>query len=243
MPYRIVDKVMGIYVKGRNRFFDPKTKKLHDTETNSEAVSGDTLNSVSPVASDEANIYKVGGRLYKKNMGQVEMSVFGLPGSAKYVAGANIDAKGFGVYDVKYMIAESTHTITSNGNHTTDVVLKKIVHNSDKAFVKPKDNDVAVGGDLPYVDLVRKIYDELGVMLKQSVNGVLSKSIFDSHNANITGKITSIRVLPEESIADDIDVNYQAVRNLSTVTPASLYSTVEQLRQYLYDTYLFGQNI
>lgn len=122
------DKVSNIYNKARHRHHNKKNKKLYDLAISagiepSKAIQA-TLEVRGRVDNDLQSEQHANGKLYKANEKELELTI-GCPGKIIYLAGNCVNTQGFGVYDQKYIIAESSHTITKGGGYTTGVKLRK----------------------------------------------------------------------------------------------------------------------
>jgi hypothetical protein len=133
MNYSIRDKVAGIYVRGQYRYHNRKEKKTYDDLVKAGAnPSVDMMREVEGIDNDEEGLYKVDGRMYKKNMDQVEIQC-SVPGSVLLVSGVNVDVEGWWNYSGKYFCSESVHVVDRQGNYVTAPTMKKIVANNDAA--------------------------------------------------------------------------------------------------------------
>ncbi len=128
--YNIIDKVAGIYVRGQNRYHNSKEKKLYDSLVAAGAnPSADVLRSIDHVDNDEQGLYKVDGRMYKKNLEQVEIDAT-FPGNVLCVGGVNASLTNWFNYSGKYLVGESTHQVDRENNYTTSAQFKKILQNA-----------------------------------------------------------------------------------------------------------------
>lgn len=131
ISYTIVDNVAGIYVRGQNRYHNPKTKSLYDSLVESGAItSADAMRLQHHVDNNEQGLYKVDGRLYKKNLTQTEIDATTV-GNILIVSGNNATLKGaeWGVYADTYFIGESRHAVTPEGDYVTSAQYKKLAPN------------------------------------------------------------------------------------------------------------------
>jgi len=129
LNYQIRDKVAGIYVRGQYRYHNRKEKKLYDGLVNAGAnPSADVFRSVDHIDNDEHGLYKVDGRMYKKNMEQVEINCT-VPGNVILVSGINVNMTNWFNYSGKFFLSESSHIVDGNNNYVTGCQFKKIVPN------------------------------------------------------------------------------------------------------------------
>lgn len=124
---RITDKITGVYNKGHLKHFNSKLKKTFEALQEAGAnPSADVYRQLDKVDSADEADYKIGGRLYRKNLEQKTMDIT-VPGNTYYVCGSNIQTNGWGNYDIKWMIAQSTHKVNSNENYVTGMRLQALL--------------------------------------------------------------------------------------------------------------------
>lgn len=141
ISHRLRDKVAGIYVRGQNRFHNSKDKVIYNVLLAAGAnPSKDVANVRDHVDNAAEGLYKVDGRIYKKNLDQVEIELT-MPGNVGVMAGVNVVTDGWGNYDGVFFVGTSGHTVTSDGGYVTDCVLKKILQNAPTGNQDPVDVD------------------------------------------------------------------------------------------------------
>jgi uncharacterized protein len=177
-PFEIVDKVAGVFVKGQNRYHHSKKKAVFQTLVEAGAnPSVDTSATREHVDDDQQGLYKVDGRLYKKNMEQVELKGT-MPGNVNVVAGVNVTIEGFYKYNGKYMCTESMHVLNSGVNYNTTPVFKRILPNVSTG--NPKGEKVNYPAATNDVNNAPTIVQEIISGLQQLVNDELTLQVFDS---------------------------------------------------------------
>lgn len=169
--YTIRDKVAGIYVRGQYRYHNRKEKKTYDELVKGGAnPSVDVLREVEGIDNDEQGLYKVEGKMYKKNLDQVEIQCT-VPGNCLLVSGVHADVEGWWNYSGKYFCSESVHVVDRNGNYVTSPILKKVVASNDSAVSakvgKSKDDvpltlEGRIRASKNVEELVREAIDALG---------------------------------------------------------------------------------
>lgn len=65
-------------------------------------------------------------KLREANKGETSGS-FVMPGDITLCAGLTVSVKGFGDYNGKYIIEQSTHTVSKSGGYTTSIQLRKVI--------------------------------------------------------------------------------------------------------------------
>lgn len=229
MTYRIKDKVAGIYVKGHNRYHNHKLKQVYDSLVAAGAnPSADSYETRRKVDNDEQGLYKVDGRLYKKNMEQVELDVT-IPGNIYLLSGNNVTSAGFYNYNSVYMISQSTHIVTKDGSYVTNPILKKILPNA--ATGSPAGTATGYDKAVDISTEAKIIYNNLQTLITAGSTNTLTPAIAQSCNSNINSAIQSIRLKGDGDVADDIATQYGNISTEYFTTPAQAQSDAQALQQ------------
>lgn len=205
MGYSIKDKVVGTYVRMQNRYYHARKKLVIDNSMNSAGTgSVDVHRTHCKVDNDEQGIQRVGGRLYKKNMDQVQIDVV-MPGNVYILAGNNVNTEGFFNYNGVYMISEATHTISRDGSYITSAVFKKIVPN--KGGSTGATNTAGMNG--PDVSAEAKIiYDTIELFITALNTHTLTGALGSQYNGRINNALASMRTKKATDLADELGQRY-----------------------------------
>jgi|GEM_PF-206675 len=212
--YTIVDKVAGIYVRGQNRYHNPKTKKLYDALVEAGALSSaDALRLQHPVDNEQQGLYVADGRIYKKNQDQVEVSA-AIKGNIFIVAGnkATLVGDEWGIYAGNYFIGESKHSLTKSGSYVTSARYKRILPN------KPTGNPTATEyGYSPEASISAEAKD-INTNLQQLINAINSNMVTATllnlnRYAVLEKDVKSIQQKDRNDVADSITEQYTDIYN------------------------------
>lgn len=208
MPYFVRDKVAGIYVKGQNRYYNPKKKKCYENTVDGGATgSVDTHRTHSKVDNDEQGLYKAGGRLYKKNMDQVEIDVT-VPGNIYLMSGNNAKAEGFFNYNGIYMISEATHTVAKDGGYTTGVICKKIVPNKTSSTGGGGTKKTGMDAAPDISAEAKTIYDTIDLLVMAVRSHTLDGVLASGYNTRINNALLTMRSKGAGELADEVQQKY-----------------------------------
>lgn len=230
MSYTVRDKVAGVYVKGQNRYYNPKKKKLIENSVDGgDTGSADTHRTHSKVDDDEQGLYRAGGRLYKKNMDQVEIDVQ-MPGNIYLLSGNNVNTEGWFNYNGVYMIGEATHTVTKDGNYTTGSVFKKIVKNKGGDTGGPAAKKTGME-NVPDVSAEAKvIYDTVELLIAALKGGKLDGAQASVYNARINGAILGMRNKGAGDLADEVQAKYGGAIGLAVAADAGAEDEAREIQ-------------
>jgi len=214
--YTVVDKVAGIYVRGQYRYFNPKMKKTYDGLVAAGAnPSADVYQSRNHVDDDAQGLYVVDGRMYKKNMDQVEVDV-SVVGNIFLVSGNNATLVGgnWGVYAGTYFIGESRHTVDLDGGYVTGVQFKKILVN------QPTGNAPAQEVGYPAMASIaaqaQDIINQLQSLIN-TINGNALTSVFLNGNQyTIQADIAAINNKGRTEVGGSVTTQYTAIFDEAT---------------------------
>lgn len=214
LDYFVRDKVAGVYVKAQNRYYNKKQKKLFDNLVQAGAQpSFDGLTLHGKADNDEQGIYKAGGRLYKKNMEQVEIDVK-VPGNIYLLSGNNVNTVGWFNYNGVYMIAQAAHTVTRDGSYITHAIYKKIVKNKGAAAAPADTEDVGVTKPVDVTNFAIGIYDQLQRLIETG-NYVEWQAIIGNVNSKIGVNLMSMRTAGAADISDVLYTKYSGIQTES----------------------------
>ena len=212
--YTIVDKVAGIYVRGQNRYHNPKTKTKYESLVEAGALtSADVMRLQHHVDNEQQGIYIADGRMYKKNLDQIEISG-AIEGSIYIVSGNNAVVTGdeWGVYAGNYFIAESRHTISKDGSYVTGATYKKILAN------KPTGNPTGTEyGYTPQASISTEANDIIA-NLKQLITAINSNTLSTgtlnmNHYAIIDKDVKSMQQKQRMVEASSVNDQYMDIYN------------------------------
>lgn len=217
LNYSIRDKVAGIYVKGQNRYYNPKKKKVIVSDVDGGASGTvDVHRTHAKVDNDEQGLYKIDGRLYKKNMDQVEIDAL-MPGNVYGLSGNNAVTKGFFNYNGVYMIAEAEHTLNKDGNYTTRCLLKKIVANKGGTAGGGGTKETGMEAAPDISAEAKTIYDTLELLITAVKSKTLTGAMASDYNARVNGALLSMRNKGAIDLADEVQQKYTGAISVAVV--------------------------
>lgn len=135
--YTLKDKVAGTVKSVNVSSHNPNTKETitataeneevtaDNGDTYKETTSEDTLEVKSKAENQEQADAKAKAALHDAN-GNGQTGSLSLVGDPLLVAGNNFNLLGFGEFDGRWHILESTHSISKSGGYTTDIEIKRI---------------------------------------------------------------------------------------------------------------------
>lgn len=230
MGYTVRDKTAGVYVKGQNRYYNAKKKQLLENSVDGGASgSSDTHRTHSKVDNDEQGVYRAGGRLYKKNMDQVEINVT-MPGNIYVMSGNNVNAEGFFNYNGVYMIAEATHTVTKDAGYVTYPVFKKIVKNKGEGVGggAPKETGME---NVPDISAEAKvIYDTVELLIVAVKGGKLDGAQASVYNGQINNALLGMRNKGAGDLADEVQGKYAGAIGLAVAADAGAEDEAREIQ-------------
>lgn len=244
ISYSIRDKTVGIYVKGQNRYYNPKKKKLIENSVDGGGKGADTYRTHSKADNDAQGLQWVGGRLYKKNMEQTQVDAT-MPGNIYIMAGNNVNLEGFFNFNGVYMISEANHSVTPDGGYITSAVFKNIVPNKGTGGGGSKAKETGMNKPdfkkyvTPIYQALQRILD--AVATAKANNKVVSADILQKENRLIVSYIGSLKCDGADGAveaAEDIQGRYDPITVEFISFPGDAISDTKSLQSYLNSTYM-----
>ena len=137
LRWQFSSKATGIYKAARLQYHDPvKNKNIDVTiKADGQAEGSNRVLMINVKAESTDDAKKIcEERLKAANSKEITGSV-SLMGDLRYVGGSNVDIKGFGAFDGKYLIESATHSLAGSG-YTTNIKLSMNKESKEKATAK-----------------------------------------------------------------------------------------------------------
>lgn len=124
--YSVNEKLTKVYSKAKLKHRNASSNQLIEKEVTATNNSKDTLLLHRHVDDEQQAEIIADNKLYRHNLQQIEMGINDLPGNIYLVSGNNVTHKGWGTYDGKYCIKESTHHVSRDNSYTTTYTGNKL---------------------------------------------------------------------------------------------------------------------
>ncbi|MGO1000829.1 phage late control D family protein [Lysobacter sp. CA196] len=122
----IRDKIQGVYVAARNRYHDPKRRRLvSDTAANQGGTSADTLELSRRSVNRDTAKARSEAALLDSNADRTTATAT-LPGDPVLVAGSGVALTGLGKLSGVYLITTARHTIERSAGYTCALDLRRV---------------------------------------------------------------------------------------------------------------------
>ncbi|MGO1073235.1 phage late control D family protein [Lysobacter sp. CA199] len=122
----IKDKIRGVYVAARNRYHDPKRRRLvTDTSENRGSTSADTLELSRRSTNRDTAKARTEAAILDSNADRTTATLT-LPGDPVLVAGNGVELTGMGKLSGIYLITTARHSIERNAGYVTALDLRRV---------------------------------------------------------------------------------------------------------------------